>query len=244
LTGGGGAVNTTGTFTTGAIVTAAGPDLIQTPDATATLDSSGDLDISGTLLASEGTTLQVVLNTAVALTLIGDNFSSHILDIDNHGSTLLSWFDATGNLHNPGYFVGSTAGVSAGAFSAITSIQSTGGIVTTLTGTSDSRLKNIDAPFTRGIEAIMALHPALFHWNPEGQKITGFPASLQQAGFIAQDVQKAIPEAVGIEPHDGVDYLNLNDRPIVAALVNAVQEQQKEIEELKSEISALKASQK
>ena len=50
-------------------------------------------------------------------------------------------------------------------------------------------------------------------------------------------MQKAIPEAVGTEPHDGVDYLNLNDRPILAALVRAVQEQQAEIEQLKAQIA-------
>ena len=132
---------------------------------------------------------------------------------------------------------GGTSGVTAGSFSAITAIQTKGGLVTTLTGTSDRRLKTKIKPFPRGLEAIMQLHPALYHWNKSGQKITGFPAGLEQAGFIAQDVQKAIPEAVGTEPHDGVDYLNLNDRPILAALVRAVQEQQAEIEQLKAQIA-------
>lgn len=136
---------------------------------------------------------------------------------------------------------GGTLGVTAGSFSSITAIQSKGGILTTLTGTSDSRLKTDIKPFTRGLKAILELHPALYHWNEEGQKITNFPANLEQAGFIAQDVQKAIPEAVGTESHDGVDYLNLSDRPIVAALVKAVQEQQEEIQRLEKKIAALEA---
>jgi hypothetical protein len=110
-------------------------------------------------------------------------------------------------------------------------------------GTSDERLKTDIKPYPRGLETIISLHPSLYRWNEEGQKITGFPATLEQAGFIAQDVQRAIPEAVATEQHDGVDYLNLNSRPIVAALVNAVQEQQREIEELKAEVKALKVAQ-
>ena len=57
------------------------------------------------------------------------------------------------------------------------------------------------------------------------------------AGFSAQDVQKAIPEAVG-ENQEG--YLTLSDRPIIAALVNAVKEQQEEIGELKQELAEIK----
>jgi len=135
-----------------------------------------------------------------------------------------------------------TAGVTAGSFSAVTAIQTKLGGVTVLTGTSDARLKNIVAPFSRGLEAIMQLSPQLYRWNDKGQKITGFPADLTQAGFIAQNVQQAIPEAVGHEEHDGTEYLTLADRPIIAALVNAVKEQQAEIEQLKAEISTLRES--
>jgi hypothetical protein len=135
-----------------------------------------------------------------------------------------------------------TAGVTAGSFSAITAIQAKLGGVITLTGTSDARLKNIQGSFNRGLEAIMALSPQLYRWNEEGQKITGFPADLTQAGFIAQNVQAAIPEAIGHETHDGVDYLTLADRPIVAALVNAVKEQQQEIEQLKAQVQSLSQS--
>jgi len=139
------------------------------------------------------------------------------------------------------YEAGGTAGVSAGSYSSITAITSTDGIVTQLTGTSDLRLKTGVEPYTRGLGSILALHPALYRWNEKGQKITGFPADLKQAGFIAQDVEKAIPEAVGTENHDGVDYLTLNERPILAAMVNAIKEQQAQIEELKKQIESLKS---
>lgn len=102
------------------------------------------------------------------------------------------------------------------------------------------RLKSNIHPYMKGLAEILQLHPALYHWNKEGQKITNFGPDVEQAGFVAQDVRKAFPEAVGTEPHDGVDYLNFSDRPILAALVNAVKEQQQEIEALKKQIRAAK----
>lgn len=134
---------------------------------------------------------------------------------------------------------GANAGVSVGPFTAITSITTTGGLVTALSGSSDMRLKSNIHPYLKGLAEILQLHPALYHWNKEGQKITNFGPDVEQAGFLAQDVQKALPEAVGTESHDGVDYLNFSDRPVLAALVNAVKEQQKEIEALKEKIEAL-----
>lgn len=50
------------------------------------------------------------------------------------------------------------------------------------------------------------LSPILYKWKPE----TGFDASTTYAGFSAQNVQAAIPEAVG-QGKDG--FLTLQDRP-------------------------------
>jgi Chaperone of endosialidase len=126
------------------------------------------------------------------------------------------------------YFSNSTPGVSAGPLSSITSIQSSNGIVTTLTGTSDAKLKTNIHPFERGLDDIIKITPVTYQWNETGQKKTGFGADKIQAGFTAQDVQKAIPEAVGQE--DG--YLSLADRPIIAALVNAIKELTARVREL------------
>lgn len=86
-----------------------------------------------------------------------------------------------------------------------------------ITSVSDARYKNIDGAFDRGLGAVLGLHPTVFHWN----KMSGLNQNDVNAGFIAQDVLKSIPEAVG---KNKAGYYTLADRPITAALVNAVKE--------------------
>jgi hypothetical protein len=137
-----------------------------------------------------------------------------------------------------GYNANGTAGLSSSGVICSGTFTSVEGLVTACTAVSDARLKTQIKPFRSGLAAILQLHPSLYHMNPEGQKITGLDANVEQAGFIAQDVRQAIPAAVGIETEDGTDYLTVKDRPIIAALVNAIHEQQAEIEQLKSELEA------
>jgi hypothetical protein len=86
-----------------------------------------------------------------------------------------------------------------------------------LSVSSDTRLKTIDGDFTRGIEAIRSLTPILYHWN----ETSGLDQLNQYAGFSAQQVQAAIPEAVG---EDDRGFLTLSDRALIAATVNAVKQ--------------------
>jgi hypothetical protein len=86
-----------------------------------------------------------------------------------------------------------------------------------VTVSSDERLKNIQGMFVTGLEKIKSLSPILYTWKPE----TGYDTVNTYAGFSAQNVRASIPEAVST---DGRGYLTLSDRPILAALVNAVKE--------------------
>jgi hypothetical protein len=84
-----------------------------------------------------------------------------------------------------------------------------------LSVSSDERLKNMQGSFKRGLTEIELINPILYQWKPE----TGYDTSSTYAGFSAQNVQAAIPEAVG---QDGHGYLTLQDRPLIAAAVNAI----------------------
>lgn len=83
------------------------------------------------------------------------------------------------------------------------------------TAISDERLKDIHGPFTKGLAEILRINPILYNWKDK-------PDQARQAGVSAQDVQRAIPEAVSTIDDEG--HLGVSDRPLVAALINSVKE--------------------
>lgn len=96
-----------------------------------------------------------------------------------------------------------------------------------VTATSDIRLKDIQGFYDHGLSDVMQITPIKYRWN----KKSGFDMSRDYVGFSAQNIQSVLgDEAVG---HTKDGYLTIQDRSIIAALVNAVKEQQKEIELLK-----------
>jgi len=107
------------------------------------------------------------------------------------------------------------------AYGAGTLVTDSSGVVT---ASSDISLKENINPFVRGLGAIKGLKPSLFSWTRE----SGYNTDDINAGFIAQEVEEMIPEAVNGD--DGSK--TLLDRPIIAALVNAVKELSEKIERL------------
>ena len=149
------------------------------------------------------------------------------------GTTSKFTVDNSGNVVAQGtYTSGSSAGVSAGPFSAITSIQTVGGIVTTLADVSDERLKD-SSPYEGGLRNIAKIKPIRFSYNDHGANVTGFAKDKQFVGFSAQNVRRVLPEAV-TQSATHPDYLAFDDRPVIAALVNAVKELNDRIEELEA----------
>ena len=61
----------------------------------------------------------------------------------------------------------------------------------------------------------------------------------EYVGFGAQSIQKVIPEAV---TKNSEGYLMVNNDPIIWTMLNAIKEQQKEIEQLKGQIRQLRSS--
>jgi hypothetical protein len=92
------------------------------------------------------------------------------------------------------------------------------------TATSDINVKKDFEESTIGLAAIMGLKPTLFRYkDDENNELE------KDLGFIAQQVKEFIPQAY----KESGTFIGLQDRPIIAALVKAVQEQQVQIEELK-----------
>ena len=91
---------------------------------------------------------------------------------------------------------------------------------------SDEQLKENISTIQNPIDKVNALRGVDFNWKENGKK---------QIGVIAQEVEKILPELVEMRPdgYKGVHYDN-----IVGLLIEAIKEQQKEINELKEKIDA------
>ncbi len=90
---------------------------------------------------------------------------------------------------------------------------------TAWTSISDERLKTIEGDYEFGLDEIRRLHTVRFRYiDREDMNLS---SEDEHVGFIAQEVQKIIPEAV-TERKDG--YLELNVDPIHWASINAIQE--------------------
>lgn len=102
---------------------------------------------------------------------------------------------------------------------------------------SDERLKNIRGTFNSGLNAVMQLQPIRYEYkanNPFGIK-----AGTEHIGFGAETLQQVIPEAV---TRNAEGYLMVQNDPIIWTMLNAIKEQQKEIEKLKGEVSRLRSA--
>ena len=113
----------------------------------------------------------------------------------------------TANLHASGTIRFSTLG------SGTLTTDSSGN----LTVSSDERLKDIRGSFARGLVDILKINPIVYKWK----EFTGYDTINEYSGFSAQNIRDAIPEAVATSSSG---YLSLQDRPIIATLVNAVKE--------------------
>jgi hypothetical protein len=106
-------------------------------------------------------------------------------------------------------------------------------IAGTLTQNSDIRLKRNIIPIRNGLELIENLNPVYFNF-----KDTATYSSSRQIGFIAQEVREVMPELV---LEDGRGYLSIDYSKISVILLQAVKEQQNQIELQQHEIESYKS---
>lgn len=112
------------------------------------------------------------------------------------------------------------------------SIQTTG-LTTAYNTSSDYRLKENVLPMTGALEKIKALNPVTYTWKAD--KRIG-------QGFIAHELQALVPDCVSGKKDDIDDqgnpiYQGVDVSFLVATIVKAIQEQQEQIDALRSEVS-------
>ena len=99
---------------------------------------------------------------------------------------------------------------------------------------SDRRLKHDIQPYAKGLDLVLAVRPVTYQYNG-----LGGTANIGQVytGVIAQELQVIAPEMV--QPRG--DYLSVDPSAFTYALINAVQQQQTQIDEMKKAQAELAA---
>lgn len=102
---------------------------------------------------------------------------------------------------------------------------------------SDERLKTIKGEFNSGLKAVMQLQPLRYVYRPNNA--LDIKSQQEHVGLGAQTLQKVIPEAV---TRNDQGYLMVNNDPVIWTMLNAIKEQQLEIQKLRNEVKQLKVS--
>jgi len=150
-----------------------------------------------------------------------------------------SWLDSGNNV-----YLGATGNVGIGNTNPVYKLDVTGtsrftddingnlvGNVTgTLTSPSDLRLKENIKPIKNPIESLQKINGVTYNMIDSKEK---------ELGVIAQDVQKVLPEIVNVIDEEK-EYLGVDYTQLVPVLIEAVKEQQLQIEKQQQEIDELK----
>lgn len=96
------------------------------------------------------------------------------------------------------------------------------------TNASDRRWKKDIRDVPYGLKAVERLKPSAFRWRSDNRK---------DLGFIAQDVKMVLPELVHADKRG---YYLVNYNGIIPVLTKAIQEQEKEIGDLRKDVADMK----
>jgi hypothetical protein len=231
----------TGTLTAGGGVGTNGQYLQSTATGVQWATLSGTISLaagSGSGSVSTGGTLTLTGGTGITTSA-----SSSTITITNSGVTSVS--------AGTGVTLGATTGacsISIGQAVATTSNVTFGTIASgalTVTGAitatgdissnySDDRLKTRTGKIENALEKVLSLDGFHYHAN-ETAVALGYDASKQEIGLSAQQVNAILPEVIAPAPIDS-QYMTLHYERLVPLLVEAIKEQQKQIEELKAKL--------
>ena len=125
----------------------------------------------------------------------------------------------------------------------------------TFTNPSDISLKSDVNDLNGALTILNKLHPVSYYYNRKDNTYIKLPENLQY-GFIAQELEKVLPELVKIQVHpvntigntgvinsslpDKITYKGINYIGMIPLLTKGLQEQQQEINMLMLEIKKLK----
>ena len=109
---------------------------------------------------------------------------------------------------------------------------------------SDKRLKDIISTIPNALDKLLTLSGVIFTQNKKAEDF-GYTDYNEQVGVIAQEVQAVLPQVVKPAPFDldennqsksGENYITVQYEKLVPLLIEAIKEQQKQIDELKAKV--------
>lgn len=106
---------------------------------------------------------------------------------------------------------------------------------------SDARLKENITPLSGSLGVVNALRGVEFAWNEKGRTLHGKAEGEREIGFIAQEVQEVVPDAVADNvlgtDEEGKPYLTVKPEKLIPHLVEAVKELTAQLAEVRAELA-------
>ena len=111
---------------------------------------------------------------------------------------------------------------------------------------SDKRLKENIRPINNALDKVNKLSGFIYNWNKLANEQAGFDMKEDLVGVYAQDVEEVLPEAVKLAPFDndgednsksGENYLTVQYEKMVPLLIEAIKEQQQQINKLQEKLN-------
>lgn len=199
---------------------------------------SGNNTFSGNSLFSNGGATSVAIGASTTTAMLLNPSSVNFYDSTTGNLYNSIYYDATSTaLANQGYYfnfktVGVNSATTAYIFRGDGTAEKTGG--GSWAAISDARLKDNIAPLSGALAKITALNPVSYTWKID--------CTEPKVGFIAQEVQQTMPNAVTSRMPNDVEKDLVSDctlaigwqNDMIAYLVGAIKELKAEIDELKA----------
>jgi hypothetical protein len=195
-------------------------------------NTSGSGGSDGGILSISGTTMYV-WNYEASPLIFGTN-NSERMRLSANGNLLVATTTDSGYKVD---IVGDTR-ITSGALGVNVAPSATDGRIDASNdivaySTSDRRLKENITPIANALDKVKALTGVEFDWKEETKHVHGYEG--HDTGVIAQEVKDVMPTA--IRQNDS-GYLSVRYEKLIGLLIEAVKEQQGEIEELKKIIGS------
>ncbi|MBP5999740.1 MAG: tail fiber domain-containing protein [Sediminibacterium sp.] len=110
-------------------------------------------------------------------------------------------------------------------------------IANSIAGSSDIRYKTNIRSVENALDKVKSLRGVYFNWNQKAFPSKEF-SDKTELGFIAQEVEKVLPEVV-MKDKTAEEYRSVKYDKVVALLVEAIKEQQKQIDSLTIKVNKL-----